>query len=204
MKKSGYNVSLKYTLTHNQDENNQQREQRKRIKIWFNPPYSLNVKENAGKLFLKLLDCHFLREHKCHKIFNRNTVKISYCCMKNMGSITSSHNKQVLQPRNENYGCNCRKKESCLLGNKCLTSNIISEAQITNNTNDEHKKYLGAAETSFKERYSNHTRDFKHKKYMKCTELSKYIWSLKNQGITPIVKWRIVKKVNNKVSPDYA
>ena len=25
---------------------------------------------------------------------------------------------------------------------------------------------------------------------MKCTELSKSIWNLKNQGITPIVKWR--------------
>ena len=59
------------------------------------------------------------------------------------------------------------------------------------------KKYLGAAETSFKERYSNHTRDFKHKKYMKYTELSKYIWSLKNQSITPIVKWIIFKKVNS-------
>ena len=34
---------------------------------------------------------------------------------------------------------------------------------------------LGVAETSFKERYSNYTRDFKHKRYMKCTELSKYI-----------------------------
>ena len=34
---------------------------------------------------------------------------------------------------------------------------------------------------------------------MKCTELSKYIWSLKNQGITPTVKWIIVNtKVNNK------
>ena len=38
---------------------------------------------------------------------------------------------------------------------------------------------------------------------MKCTELSKYIWNLKNQGITPIVKWRTVKKVNSKVSPNY-
>ena len=37
---------------------------------------------------------------------------------------------------------------------------------------------------------------------MKCTELSKYIWSLKNQGITPIVKCRIVKKVNSKVLPN--
>ena len=95
--------------------------------------------------------------------------------MKKMGSIIFSHNKQVLQPRNESYGCNCRKKENCPLGNKCLTPNNIYEAQISNNTDDEFKKYLGATETSFKERNSNHTRYFKHKKYMKCTELSKYI-----------------------------
>ena len=108
--------------------------------------------------------------------------------MKTIGSVISSLNKRVLQPRNENYGCSCRKKENCPLDNKCLTPNIIYETQITNNTNDEHKKYLGASETSLKERYSNHTRDFKHKKYMKCTKLSKHIWSLKDQGITPIVK----------------
>ena len=40
-------------------------------------------------------------------------------------------------------------------------SNIIYEAQITNNTNDEHGNYLGAVETSFKERYSNDIRYFK-------------------------------------------
>ena len=120
-----------------------------------------------------------------------------------MTSIVSSHNKQVLQPRNESYGCNCRKKEKCQLDNKYLTPNIIYKVQIPNNTDGELKKYLGAAEFSFKERYSNHTRHFKQKKYMKCTELSKYIWNLKNQGITPIVKSRIVNKVNNKVSPNY-
>ena len=81
--------------------------------------------------------------------------------------------------------------------------NIIFQAQITNNTNDEHKKYLGATETSFKEKYSNHKRDFKHKKYMKCTKLSNYIWSLKNQGIIPTIKWRIAKKINSKISLNY-
>ena len=86
---------------------------------------------------------------------------------------------------------------------QCLKPNTIYEAQISNRTNYGHKKYLGAAETSFKERYSNHTRDFKHKKHMKCTELSKYIWNLKNQGIAPIVKWEIVQKFNSKVSPNF-
>ena len=70
------------------------------------------------------------RSPKSHKTFNRNTVKISYCYVKNIGSIISSHNKQVLQPRNKNYGRNWRKKESCALDNKCLTPSIIYEAQI--------------------------------------------------------------------------
>ena len=78
------------------------------------------------------------------------------------------------------------KKRKLSVGQQMPYPSIIYQAQITNNTNDEHKKSLGAVETSFKERYSNHTRDFKHKKCMKSTELSKYIWSLKNQGITPI------------------
>ena len=60
--------------------------------------------------------------------------------MKNIGYIIPFHNKQVLQPRDENYECNFRKKESCPLENKCLRPNIIYKAQITNNTNDEHKK----------------------------------------------------------------
>ena len=64
-----------------------------------------------------------------------------------------------------------RKKASCPLDNKYFTPNTIYEAEITNNTNDENKKYLGAAETLFKETYSNHLREFKHKKYMKCTKL---------------------------------
>ena len=90
-----------------------------------------------------------------------------------------------------------QEKKHCPLDIKYLPPNIIYEAHISNNTNDEYKKYVGAAETSFKKRQSNHTRDIKHKKYMKYTELSKYIWNLKNQGIIPIVKWRTVRKVNS-------
>ena len=96
-----------------------------------------------------------------------------------------------------------QEKRKLSVRQQCLKPNTIYEAHISNNTNYEHKKYLGATETSFKERYSNHTRDFKHKKHMKCTELSKYIWNLKNQNIALIVKWRIVQKFNSKVSSNY-
>ena len=51
---------------------------RQRKIIWFNPPYSVNVETNIGKTFLKLIDKHFPKINKFHKIFNRNNVKVSY------------------------------------------------------------------------------------------------------------------------------
>ena len=33
-----------------------------------------------------------------HKIFNHNTVKTSHCCVRNIESVISSHNKQILNP----------------------------------------------------------------------------------------------------------
>ena len=102
LKKGSYNLFLKYTPTQNQEENNQQREQKKWKIIWFSAKYSLNLKTNIGKLFLKLLNCHCPRASKFHKIFNRNAEK-SYITI-NMGPIISSNNKEVLQARNQHYG----------------------------------------------------------------------------------------------------
>ena len=42
------------------------------------------------------------------------------------------------------------------------------------------KQYFGIAETSFKDRCRNHSRVFRHKKYVNSTELSKYTWKLKS------------------------
>ena len=185
-----------------------QRNSKDRIKLkkknvsakWFNPPFLVNVKTNLAKTFLKLLHRHFPKRHPMHKIFNRNTVKISYGCMRNMESVISSHNRQILNPSKEYFGCSCRVRNECALDNKCLTPNIVYEAKVSNRGNNECKRYLGASETPSKERFRNHTRDFKHKNYEKCTELSKYIWTLKSRGITPIVKWSIVKRVNSKTA----
>ena len=50
--------------------------------IWFNPPYSQNVKTNIGKTFLKLT-----KNNRLYKIFKKNTLKLSYRCMSNMFSV---------------------------------------------------------------------------------------------------------------------
>ena len=93
--------------------------------------------------------------------------------------IIASHNKSILGPKAKEYGCNCRNKESFPLHNQGLTPKIIYEATVVKNSDNEKRVYFGVSDTTFKGRYRNHTRDFKHERYSKCTELSKYIWQLK-------------------------
>ena len=53
---------------------------RSRKIIWFNPPFNKSVTTNVAKRFLNLVDRHFPKTNTLHKIFNRNTVKVSYSC----------------------------------------------------------------------------------------------------------------------------
>ena len=76
-----------------------------------------------------------------HKIFNRNTVKISYSCMSIIGSIISAHSRNILNPIVQSYGCNCRVKSSCRVNGECLTPKIIYRADISN---DENSKNLSS------------------------------------------------------------
>ena len=71
--------------------------------------------------FLHLLDQHFVRNHKYHKIFHHNNVKISYNCIDNIKNIIISHNKEITNFYSEINGkaCKCRDKSNCPLDNKC-------------------------------------------------------------------------------------
>ena len=64
--KCGYSEKL----TFEKEQYTQERRTRERNIIWYNPPFSENVKTNIAKQFLHLLDKHFGRNHKYHKIFN--------------------------------------------------------------------------------------------------------------------------------------
>ena len=76
--------------------------------------------------------------------------------------------------------CNCRNKNNCPLDRKCLTPNIIYEAQITSNQlNYKQRIYIGTAETEFKQRFNNHTKSFNLEHYENDTELSKEYWKIK-------------------------
>ena len=103
-----------------------------------------------------------------------------------MGSVIASHNRRIIQPTSNNHGCNCRNRVECPFDNKCLTANIVYEAVVLARSKPD-KKYFGIEETPFKDRFRNHTRDFRH-----STELSKYMWKLKDEKITASIKWNIM------------
>ena len=67
-------------------------------------------------------------------------------------------------------------------------------ADVKNLTNDQKKLYFGFTGTPFKERFGNHTQNFKHPKYRNSTELSNYVWELKDAHISPVIEWSIVAK----------
>ena len=186
---SGFNEKLEYKPY----EGNLMNRQRKRKVIWFNPPFNMNLKTNLGKHFLNLICKHFPRHHKFNKIFNKNTIKISYSCMDNMANIINKHNKKILRkteaPTRE---CNCRVRANCPLKGYCLVDNVIYKANIR--CNNETKFYIGSTEGSFKIRYNTHTLSFRNSKYKNSTELSKHIWQLKDNNIDYNIDWEILTK----------
>ena len=143
----------------------------------FNPP--LNVKTNVGKIFLKLVNRHFPKENPSHKIFNKNTLKVSYSCMSNVASVLSAHNRNILYLKKSEFGCNCRSKTDFPLDNNCLTPQIVQQADIRNDTTDEKKFYLGVFETLFKERFRIDKKEFTYTKYWNSAEFVKIYMAIK-------------------------
>lgn len=196
----GYQYTLHYEPTTTAKRKNRQRSNI----LWYNPPFSKNVSTNIGHKFLSLIDKHFTKDHSLRKIFNRNTIKISYSCMNNTKQVIDNHNKRILHSSHSPYTkdnkdgtetnktCNCRQKNNCPLNGNCLQSSVVYQATVTRNDNNTSETYIGLTETDFKTRHRNHTASFRHAKHKNSTELSKHIWTLKNDNIDYSISWRIL------------
>ena len=95
----GFNENIKYRPE--ESVSSRRRKNRSRKIIWYNPTFSRNVKTNVGKHFFKLLKKHFGKNHKYQKIFNKNTIKVSYSCMDNMKKVINYHNKYVASKKDQ-------------------------------------------------------------------------------------------------------
>ena len=200
LERSGYNHVLAYEndTINNLSGAKSRKRNRKRNIIWFNPPYSKSVATNVGRYFLVLLEKHFPNSHKFRKIFNRNTVKVSYSCMPNIKARINQHNKKILQKhsrtaRNDEpvNTCNCPRNTECPLENNCLDKNMIYSAEISSNLpNYESKVYKGICSTTFKARLGNHKKSFNNERYEADSTLSKEVWRIKRNGGNFTIKWK--------------
>jgi hypothetical protein len=194
LNKCGYRHILKFETGEGTNQANRTRS-RKRNVTWFNPPFSKSVSTNVAKYFLTLVDKHFPRNHKFKKLFNRNNLKVSYSCMRNMQSIVTSHNRKILneKPQEEpERTCNCSRNATCPMNGNCLSENTIYSGKITSSLpNYGQKEYAGLSAPPWKGRFNTHTHSFNHRDAAKC-EIANEVWRIKDLGGTFDIQWSIL------------
>ena len=112
--------------------------------------------------------------------------------MPNMANMVNKHNARLVREKDQNHttrSCNCRNRDSCLLHGNCLIQCSVYKASVIDRNS--HSEYVGTFEGPFKDRFNNHTKSFRNRKYESDTELSKLIWALKDKGENPTVKWSV-------------
>ena len=123
--------------------------------MYFNPPYSRDVKTNVGRKFLQIMNKNFPPENPLSKIFNRNSVKMSYRCTANLGCKIAAHNAKILKNVNndgdDRRKCNCRKKDMCPVDGICLDEGVVYQA-VVKREDGLTDSYVGLTENSFKDR----------------------------------------------------
>jgi hypothetical protein len=92
--------------------------------------------------------------------------------------------------------CNCNNCNECPLQKKCLLDCIAYKAEVVTN-NSEPKEYIGMTGNTFKKRLYNHNKSLNNVIYRNNTELSKYVWNLKEKQQDFTINWSILKRACN-------
>ena len=70
---------------------------------------------------------------------------------------------------------------------------MVYKAEVTSKDGNK-KSYIGMTEGTFKARWQKHSTDFRHEKYKHSTDLSSYIWQLKEQNMEYLIDWSILEQ----------
>ena len=193
---SGYQHHLEFE---EQEQRTAKKSRRRRQILWYNPPWNEAVTTNIGKKFLTLLDKHFPKANQLHPLLNRNTVKISYSCTKNIKATIQAHNAKTISTSttsdttSTSKKCNCQrqKKDKCPLRGNCYgQTNVVYRAKVL----DTGKEYIGST-VDFKTRFYSHNDSFKKESNRNATTLSTHIWE-ENLNPEPKIEWSIVAKAS--------
>ena len=125
--------------------------------------------------------------------------------MPNFKSKISSHNKKTLTSIRsdgttpaEVKQCNCKRKGECPLDGNCVISSVVYQATVRAPDKPD-MKYVGLTERSFKTRLYEHNHSIKHRAKPggnDGTTLSKYVWDCKDNGVTPAISWKVLRRAS--------
>jgi hypothetical protein len=84
------------------------------------------------------------------------------------------------------------------MSKNCLAESVIYQATVKTSDKLPTQTYVGLTENEFKTRYTNHHKaSFNNYEKRNSTELSKYIWNLKNNNISYSIRWKILKRTKS-------
>ena len=137
------------------------------------------MERNIGETFLKLIDKHFPKTSKYHKIFNRSNVKVSYSCLPNFANMIKSHNNRILFEEKTQHQPNViADRKILVLEGNCLDKELTYQCSLKENTNSDGVNYNGITENTFKERFYKDRNSFKYESKANSTELSNHFWEM--------------------------
>lgn len=145
-----------------------------------------------GRTFLRLVHKRFSHILLLRNLFNKNDVKVTYSCTKNLDKYFALHNNLIyntyLNYRNrspDNQACNCRNCDLCSMNGKCMCKGIIYKASIIHN--DQTKSFFGLERA-----FCHHKMTFNDKRYANATTFSKFYWTIKSNDYTPNERTELV------------
>ena len=74
---------------------------------------------NVVKIFMRLVDKHFLRHYEYYKLPNRNKIKFSYSCMPSMNNVILKHSSKIMEDPNVFLSIRDELVSKCWHRNKC-------------------------------------------------------------------------------------
>ena len=155
----------------------------------------MNLKTNVEKDFLRLIDTAFPPQNPLHKLFTRQTVKLSYRCMPNVARAISRHNSKVLkgdQQTQQPTGCNCAGgAANCPVQGECKTKCVVYKASIRETVSGKTETYTGLTSRTFKQRYNEHCSDTRNLK-IQLTHMGS-----KGQGSEPRDRMEVKRQGSN-------
>ena len=137
-----------------------------------------------------------------HKLFTRQTVKLSYKCMPNMAQAVSRQNKKLLneesQQLNQPPQCNCQgRPATCPVEGELRTNCVVYRATIKETASGNVETYTGMTGREFKDRWREHKYDIRNPSDKQKTRLSTHTWKLKDKSIDFDVKWSLIEHASD-------